>query len=117
MKPGFFAEADNQKVVTELMNAGIHWPDPMSAATTHQPAEDHAYFGKTFVISGSLDSMSRDAAAKTLSDLGAKVTSSVSKKTYFLLVGDKPGSKLKKAETLGIAVLNEAEWLKALPQQ
>lgn len=67
--------------------------------------------GKTFVLSGGLSSMSRDEAGAAIERLGGKVSGSVSKKTSYLILGDKPGSKLAKAQALGIPVIEEDEFL------
>jgi DNA ligase (NAD+) len=70
--------------------------------------------GKTYVITGTLTSMSREEATAALERLGAKVASSVSKKTTGVVVGDEPGSKAEKARTLGVPVLDEAAFLELI---
>ena len=105
----FFAEPHNQAVIQALMEAGVTWtefdPDEQQASldTSTQPLE-----GKVAVITGTLTSMTRDEAKQSLQALGAKVTGSVSSKTDMLVAGEKAGSKLAKAQSLGIEVLDEA---------
>ena len=70
--------------------------------------KEHQFNGKTFVLTGKLESFSRDQASEIIESLGGKVTSSVSKLTNYLLAGSDAGSKLKKAEALGVTILNEA---------
>jgi DNA ligase (NAD+) len=72
------------------------------------------YSGKTIVLTGSLRSMSRDEAKSILQNMGAKVSSSISKNTDFVIVGDQAGSKAKKAFDLNIETINEEEWLKTI---
>ncbi|MGA8260167.1 MAG: NAD-dependent DNA ligase LigA [Arenicellales bacterium] len=100
----FFKQAHNRDVIEKLRRAGVHWKehDPRSAHKGRQPLA-----GQTFVLTGTLDSMSRDEAKQALQSLGAKVTGSVSKKTDYVVVGADPGSKATKAEELGIQMLDE----------
>ncbi|MEW8647935.1 MAG: NAD-dependent DNA ligase LigA [Candidatus Thiodiazotropha endolucinida] len=98
----FFRQAHNRKVIEQLIEAGIHWP-----AVEIQPVEQLPLSGKTVVITGTL-SKPRDEVKQMLQSLGAKVTGSVSKKTDYLLAGEEAGSKLDKAEKLGVAILDEA---------
>lgn len=97
----FFAETNNQKVVDRLLAAGVTWPKE----TRRQPNPSGPFAGKTVVITGTLEDMTRDEAKSRLQELGAKVTNSLSSKTDFLLVGANPGSKLAKAEKLGVEVI------------
>ena len=76
--------------------------------------EGHAFTGKTFVLTGSLESLTRSEAGALIKERGGKVTSSVSKKTDFVLVGEDPGSKYDKAKDLGITILDEASFQKML---
>lgn len=104
----FFDEEHNRSVIADLLAQGVHW----EALTANEAFnEDHEFFGKTFVITGSLESFSRDEAGAKIMALGGKVTGSVSKKTDILLAGSAAGSKLSKAEALGIRIMNEAEFL------
>ena len=98
----FFAEAHNRQVVDDLLACGVSWPSP---AQNDDPSLPLA--GKTFVLTGSLASMTRDEASARLQVLGAKVAGSVSSNTDFVIAGEKAGSKLAKAESLGVAVLDE----------
>ncbi|WP_075181398.1 NAD-dependent DNA ligase LigA [Pantoea sp. 1.19] len=108
----FFDEESNRNVIAELItDAGIHWP----AVEVVKPDEiDSPFAGKTVVLTGSLSLMSRDEAKAQLTALGAKVSGSVSKKTDLLIAGEAAGSKLSKAEALGIAVIDEAEMVRLL---
>jgi DNA ligase (NAD+) len=103
----FFAEKHNQVIINQLLQHGIHWP--IVKAATQLPLH-----GKTFVITGSLAGFSRDQAKECLEKLGAKVASSVSAKTHYVVAGDAPGSKLQKALDLNVPVLDEAAFLKLL---
>ncbi len=102
----FFHEKHNRAVIRDLLKAGIHWPKPVKAR------KDSPLAGKTFVLTGGLVSMSRDEARRKLQQLGAKVVSSVSKKTDYVIVGEEPGSKADKARELGVTMLDEKEFLK-----
>ncbi len=104
----FFEQAHNREVIEQLRAHGVHW-DPVE-----QPAAQGPLAGKIVVLTGSLTSMSRSEAKMRLQALGAKVSSSVSKNTDYVVAGDKPGSKLAKAEQLGVEVVDEArllDWL------
>jgi DNA ligase (NAD+) len=94
-------------VLDRLLAAGINWPQIVVAGPG-------GLQGKTFVLTGTLTSMSREAAGEAIQKLGGKVSSSVSKKTDYVVAGEQAGSRLKKAEQLGIAVLDEAAFLKKL---
>lgn len=104
----FFRIPHQQAVIERLLAAGIHWPDPKPRAET---ASDHVFSGATVVLTGTLTSLSREDAKERLLAVGAKVSGSVSKKTDFVVAGEKAGSKLAKAESLGVAVLTEDEFL------
>lgn len=101
----FFAEPRNRDVIAQLVRAvdeggaGIHWPAPKAAA-------EGVLTGKTFVITGTLPGMSRDEASALIEAHGGKCTGSVSAKTDYLLAGEAAGSKLAKAEKLGVPVLD-----------
>lgn len=105
----FFREAHNKKVIERLLSAGITWP-----AVNKKKSVDSAFFNKTVVLTGTLSILSRDEAKEKLQALGAKVAGSVSKKTDFVVAGSDAGSKLDRAEELGVHVLNEKEFLKLL---
>ncbi|OOE90586.1 DNA ligase (NAD(+)) LigA [Salinivibrio sp. AR647] len=99
----FFAEPHNQAVLDALLNTGIHWPEV--SAPSDEQAQPLA--GKTIVLTGTLSQMSRTDAKTALQALGAKVTGSVSAKTDMLIAGEAAGSKLTKAQDLGVTVLDE----------
>ena len=99
----FFQEPHNQQVIARLRTAGVHWPE-----TEVQRVAEQSLAGKTFVLTGTLESMSRDQASDRLRALGAKVSGSVSKKTDYVVAGREAGSKLDKARELGVTVLDEA---------
>lgn len=107
----FFGEEHNQAAIKELLDTGIYWPD---AAQDTQLNPEHPFYGKTFVITGTLDAFSRDEAGSKILALGGKVTGSVSKKTDILLAGSAAGSKLAKAETLGVQIMSENEFITLL---
>lgn len=102
----FFELQHNQEVIAELLTAGVQWPDVQAMSSVGQ-----ALSAKVFVLTGTLSSMGRDQAKEILRSLGAKVTSSVSKKTDYLVAGEESGSKLKKALSLGVTVLSEEDFL------
>ncbi len=101
----FFAEEHNRQVIEQLMQAGITWDEIQTPSAKEQPL-----IGKTIVLTGSLSQFTRATAKAKLLKLGAKVTSSVSKKTDLVIAGENAGSKLTKAEKLGIEVKDE-QWL------
>ena len=96
----FFAEARNRTVLDRLRAGGVR-PTPL------EPKKEGSLTGKTFVLTGSLEGFSRSEAQSALEELGGKVTSSVSTKTDYVVVGDNPGSKFDKAKQLGVEVLDE----------
>ncbi|MEY4980199.1 MAG: ligase [Pseudomonadota bacterium] len=99
----FFDQPHNREVVEQLRACGLHWEEGEPAERTPQPLA-----GKTFVITGTLPTLSRDQAKDLLEAAGAKVAGSVSKKTDYVVAGAEAGSKLDKAQALGVAVLDEA---------
>ncbi len=104
----FFEQKHNVEVIEKLREAGIHWPLAVKRAKA-QPLQ-----GKTIVLTGTLESMARNDAKERLQELGAKVTGSVSKNTDYVVAGAEPGSKLDKAQELGVAVLDEDAFLKLI---
>ncbi|MDW6003426.1 NAD-dependent DNA ligase LigA [Vibrio mangrovi] len=104
----FFSEENNQKVVDDLLSMGITWPE-ITIATETVNALPLA--GKTVVLTGTLTELSRSDAKAALQALGAKVTGSVSKNTDMLFAGDNAGSKLTKAQELGVEVKSEQDLL------
>lgn len=99
----FFAEAHNREVVQQLLELGVHWDENEGTAHLVLPLT-----GKTFVLTGTLPTMSRDEAKARLEALGAKVAGSVSKKTDCVVAGAEAGSKLEKAQALNVPVWDEA---------
>ena len=106
----FFDEVHNREVIQALKSSGVHWEEsePLQRST------DGPLKGKTFVLTGTLPSMTRDEAKQKIQALGGKVTGSVSKKTSFLVFGDKAGSKLAKAQNLEVETIDEAGLLALL---
>lgn len=100
----YFNNAENRELVSRLQEVGLKMAYEQVVRLEHLS-------GKTFVLSGGLASMSRDEATAAIERLGGKVSGSVSKKTSYLILGDKPGSKLTKANSLGIPVIEEEEFL------
>jgi DNA ligase (NAD+) len=96
----FFADKRNRAVLERLREGGVK-PVPPAAK------KEGSLSGKTFVLTGGLEGFSRDEASSAIEDLGGKVTSSVSKKTDYVVVGDNPGSKYDKAVELGVEILDE----------
>ncbi|MES2383691.1 MAG: NAD-dependent DNA ligase LigA [Pseudomonadota bacterium] len=99
----FFDQPHNREVVEQLRACGVHWPEAEPAARAPQPLS-----GKTFVITGTLPTLSRDEAKDRVEAAGGKVAGSVSKKTDYVVAGTEAGSKLTKAQELGITVIDEA---------
>ncbi|MFK8029464.1 MAG: NAD-dependent DNA ligase LigA [Gammaproteobacteria bacterium] len=104
----YFADEKNKALIKELQDCGVHWPAPTVPDSEQQ---NEAFTGKTFVITGSLSEMKRDEAKALIIAAGGKVTGSVSKNTDYLVAGEKAGSKLAKAEKLGVIILSETELL------
>jgi DNA ligase (NAD+) len=105
----FFASAEHREVIARLQQQGVRWPDVERPSSGSQPLQ-----GVSFVITGTLESMSREQAQEALVALGARVSGSVSGKTAFVIAGTSPGSKLEKAASLGIRILEEAQFLQLL---
>lgn len=104
----FFTEPRNQEVIQRLRDAGIRWPVAGGGGAA-RPLE-----GLTFVLTGSLDSLTREQASERVEAQGGRVTGSVSRKTDYVVVGAEPGSKRDKAERLGVALLDEAAFIDML---
>lgn len=102
----FFDESHNLDVIERLRDSGIRWTD----AEPQKIAAEGPLVGKTFVLTGTLSKMTRDQAKAEIQQRGGKVTGSVSKKTDFVVFGEKPGSKLAKASNLGVETLDEAQF-------
>ena len=99
-----------QAVVAALREAGVHWPEAEAKAA------DAPLAGQTWVVTGKLESMTRDEASAALQALGARVAGSVSAKTQTLVAGPGAGGKLAKAEALGVPVIDEAAFLAFLEE-
>jgi len=108
---GFFAEQHNLDVVEALIAQGIHWPELIPPSEKSQPLA-----GLTYVLTGTLSVLNRNDAKARLQQLGAKVSGSVSAKTDALIAGEKAGSKLTKAQDLGIEILTEDDLIALLAQ-
>jgi DNA ligase (NAD+) len=109
----FFDEPHNLEVIKQLQVSGVRWGE---TEPQELPA-DGPLTGKIFVLTGTLNEMSRDDAKQLIQQLGGKVTGSVSKKTDFLVYGEKAGSKLTKAQSLDIGTLDESEFLKLIAEE
>lgn len=107
----FFAEERNQHVLAKLLRAGITW-----SPADHPPLTTDGLGGKAFVFTGALSSLTRDEAARLVEQHGGRVVSTVSRKTDYVVVGDNPGSKLERAQALGIRILTEEEFRQLLRQ-
>jgi DNA ligase (NAD+) len=105
----FFAEPHNAEVIAHLRAAGVSWPqgEPIAAAIS-------AIAGKTFVLTGTLPTMTRDEAKEAIEALGGKVAGSVSKKTDYVVAGSEAGSKLDKAQQLGVTILDQSQLMELL---
>lgn len=107
----FFAEPHNREVIEGLRAAGVHWPE-----SEPQHAAEGPLSGQTFVLTGALERFSREEASARLEQLGAKLGSSVSKKTSVVVAGSAAGSKLEKAQALGVPVWDEAKLMALLAE-
>jgi DNA ligase (NAD+) len=99
----FFAEPHNLEVVNRLRAAGVHWPE-----STGLQQSAGILAGKTLVLTGTLPTLTRDAVKEKIEAAGGKVAGSVSKKTDYVVAGEEAGSKLAKAQELGVPILDEA---------
>jgi len=106
----WFDDPGNQRLTERLRAAGVR----TEAEKPARRATDEKFAGQIFVLTGTLPGMTRDEARSLIEASGGRVTSSVSKKTDFVLAGAEPGSKLDKANELGVRVINEAEFKKML---
>jgi DNA ligase (NAD+) len=109
----FFDEEHNRQIIDQLIKLGLHWEE---TEPTARPTEGPCV-GKVFVLTGTLSAMTRDEAKARIQALGGKVTGSVSKKTDYVVYGANAGSKLTKAQSLGIEVLDEASFEQLLSAQ
>jgi DNA ligase (NAD+) len=104
----FFHDKHNLEVINKLKSYGVEFP------VAEPKSNDGPFIGKVFVITGTLENFSRSEAEKAVKELGGKVTSSVSKNTSYVVAGADPGSKLDKAQKLGVTILDETEFTKLL---
>jgi DNA ligase (NAD+) len=104
-----FRKPAHQDLLAKFINQGVTWPE--MAVAQHQPLA-----GQSWVLTGTLTSMGRDAAKAKLQQLGAKVSGSVSKKTSVVVAGSEAGSKLSDAQKLGVSVWSEAQLLDLFAQ-
>ncbi len=109
----FFASTTGKKILRRLSELEIQ---PKSEKISAKKAAELPLAGNTFVLTGTLPSMTRDEARKKIEALGGHVSSSVSKKTHYVLAGTEPGSKFDKAKQLGVKIIDEAEFRKILPR-
>ena len=109
----WFARPVNKNVIKKLKAAGV-WPQGGASASAKSRASD-IFEGKTFVITGTLPTWSRDDAKTFIESHGGKVTDSVSKKTSYLVLGEAPGSKYDKAKSLGVKIIGEDELRQLAP--
>jgi DNA ligase (NAD+) len=108
----WFDEPRNRQLIDRLRDAGVNMEVPLDQQIAAETPG--TLTGKTYVITGTLQSMSREDATAALERLGAKVTNSVSKKTTGVIVGAEPGSKAEKAQTLGVPMLDESAFLELI---
>jgi len=109
---GFFAEPHNRTVIDALLAAGVRFEQREALKVS----TDGPVYGKTFVLTGALPTLTRDEATQRIRDCGGKVAGSVSKKTDYVVAGADPGSKQAKAIELGVTVLDEAALIELLKQ-
>jgi DNA ligase (NAD+) len=102
----FLRQPENHALIERLRNAGL----PMKSDAVEEPQLAPVFAGKTFVLTGTLDTMTREEATALIAERGGRVSSSVSKKTDFVLAGRDAGSKLQKAQDLGVRILDEREF-------
>ncbi|MBW2037203.1 MAG: NAD-dependent DNA ligase LigA, partial [Deltaproteobacteria bacterium] len=103
----FFDNQENQKNIERMLKAGV-------TLETEEPAGEQFLADKTFVLTGGLETMTRSEAKARIQAMGGKVSSSVSKKTDYVVAGKEPGSKLDRAKELGIAILDERKFIQIL---
>lgn len=108
----FFSDPLNLELVEQLRAAGVHWPEVAPSSDAPKP-----FAGKTFVLTGTLPTLSRDEAAALIEAAGGKVAGSVSKKTSYVVAGEEAGSKLTKAQELGVTIIDEAGLHQLLSEQ
>ena len=102
----YFDDITNRQTVSDLIQLGVKWPDVLSPPESEKTLE-----GKTFVVTGTLSKFTRDEIKETIERFGGKVVGSVSSRVSYLVCGDNAGSKLQKANELGVSVLSEESLL------
>ncbi|HVC02998.1 MAG TPA: NAD-dependent DNA ligase LigA [Steroidobacteraceae bacterium] len=107
----YFRDPDNAAIVDRLLASGVHWPKPAAVQTRRA-----SLAGKTFVLTGTLQAYTREAAAAAIAARGGRVSGAVSKQTDYLLAGRDPGSKLRKARALGVPIIDEPGFALLLAQ-
>jgi DNA ligase (NAD+) len=106
----FFQQKGNQRIIQKLKERGVEYP------SRPQP-RSKKWEGQSFVFTGALKTMSREEAESKVESMGGRASSSVSKKTHFVVAGEDPGSKYEKAKALGVTIITEDEFLKVLKQE
>ena len=104
----WFDDSNNQILIKELKGIGFSLKESLDS--NYNSNQSNIFDGKIFVLTGTLDALTRNEAKELIESAGGKVSSSISQKTDFLLSGEKAGSKLKKAEELGVKIINETEF-------
>lgn len=113
---GFFENVENQNLLTDLRHLSVRLESEEAPEAVASADESHPFHGKTFVLTGTLPSIDRDEAEALVRQHGGKISSSVSRKTDYLLLGENPGSKYDKAVALGIPILTESDFRQQLSQ-
>lgn len=108
----WFSDKENQHFLVKLFKNGVE----ITKTQNHENTKSKKFFGKTFVLTGGLTSMTRDEAKEKIRALGGDVSESVSKKTSYVVVGTDAGSKAEKAKKLGVAILDEQQFITLLSE-
>jgi len=103
----FLSDATSQKLIDDYLSAGVRVKE-------EKPSGRTKLAGRTFVLTGGLNALSREDAKRRIREFGGDVSDSVSKKTSFVVVGEEPGAKAEKAKRLGVTILNEKEFLEMI---
>jgi len=107
----YFSDEKNLAVINKLLELGIKIKAPAPIAVSVEEKKRYLLSGKTFVVTGTLSAMSREEAREKIRLLGGHPTNSISSKTNYLIAGENPGSKFKKAKKLGVRIIDEKEFL------